>query len=156
MRYLVRPHAALGTAPFLLRQGQLPAVLDQTHGASPSASIRASAAPPQWTMSPAPFCSQPAALLGNAVAMLLSLLLPLHTLLQVTVGGFCSPFSHKSKCSIYPKAINGCFHSAHNPLSSLSQAIGCVEFKVTKYTNSGYIKTGYTLHVFKEPPRTLR
>lgn len=75
---------------------------------------------------------------------------------QVTVGGFCSPFSHKLKFSVYPKAINGCFHSAHNPLSSLSQAIGCVEFKVTKYINLGYIKIGYRVHVFKEPQRTWR
>lgn len=69
---------------------------------------------------------------------------------------FCSPFSHKLKCSISPKATNGCFHSAHNPLSSLSQAIGCVQFKVTEYINSGYIKIRYWALVFKESQRTLR
>lgn len=76
-------------------------VLDETHGASPSASTRASAALSQWTRSPALVWS-----LGNAGAMLLSLLLPFQTQLQVTAGGFWSPFSPKVKCSIYPTAIS--------------------------------------------------
>lgn len=121
MWYLTRSHTALGTVPLLMRQGQISAAPGKTH----SVSLSASTALSQWTRSPALFWSY--FQLGPCSFILLLL----HTTAMM-IGRFSSLFSHKLKCSIRPKAITGCFHSAHNPLSLLSQTIGCVEFKVTQ------------------------
>lgn len=104
----------------------------------------------QQALPPAPL-PVPAALLGNVLALLNCL--PAAPALHV---GFHFSFSHKSKCFTYLKAPNGCFHSAPNPLSPLSQAIRCVELEVTGYINSGYIKTEYQVLVFKRGTRIFK